>query len=236
MFRRSTVSPSLKPPGSSASSSARPGPTCSLFLASAWRRHDSASPVSSAFATGASDSAAARSKCAAASSSSAAERGPASQAPLKPVSTTARILRADSMFGAALTTLADSALSPSSFHHSGLATSSHASCRSFSKAIAVASAQSSEPTGKRSLASRYRGAASTSCPELSSTAPSRTAGPQPAASGTGRPTARRCGPAPPRPRDPAAAPPHHPPSPFAASLASCETPRAAAKRQGSPGS
>ena len=50
-------------------------------------------------------------------------------------------------FGAALTTLADSALSPSSFHHSGLATSAHSDCRSMQKALAVACAQSSEPTG-----------------------------------------------------------------------------------------
>eukprot|EP00964_Phaeocystis_antarctica_P145548 scaffold111634_cov45-Phaeocystis_antarctica.AAC.3 len=64
-------------------------------------------------------------------------------------------------FGAALKTLADSALSPSSFHHSGLATSAHSFARSISKAHAVASAQPSEPTGQRSLASRYRCAAST---------------------------------------------------------------------------
>eukprot|EP00964_Phaeocystis_antarctica_P076108 scaffold47032_cov66-Phaeocystis_antarctica.AAC.3 len=64
-------------------------------------------------------------------------------------------------FGAALTTLADSALSPSSFHHSGLATSAHSFRTSVSKASAVALAQSSEPKGRRSLASRYRCAAST---------------------------------------------------------------------------
>eukprot|EP00964_Phaeocystis_antarctica_P059771 scaffold35534_cov58-Phaeocystis_antarctica.AAC.4 len=74
------------------------------------------------------------------------------------------------LFGAALTTPADSALSPSSFHHSGLATLSHVSSRSMPKAAAVACAQSSEPTGKRSLASRSRCAASTSCPALSSIA------------------------------------------------------------------
>ena len=50
-------------------------------------------------------------------------------------------------FGATLTTFADSALSPSSFHHSGLATSSHCFSRSVSKAHAVAFAQPSEPTG-----------------------------------------------------------------------------------------
>ena len=43
-------------------------------------------------------------------------------------------------FGAAVTTLADSALSPSSFHHSGLATPAHCSDRSMSKATAVTSA------------------------------------------------------------------------------------------------
>eukprot|EP00964_Phaeocystis_antarctica_P124508 scaffold88147_cov48-Phaeocystis_antarctica.AAC.4 len=74
-------------------------------------------------------------------------------------------------YGTALTTLADSALSPSSFHHSGLATSSHTSFSSVSKAAAVAFAQFSEPTGKRSLASRNRCAASTKCPELASVAP-----------------------------------------------------------------
>eukprot|EP00964_Phaeocystis_antarctica_P028382 scaffold16007_cov65-Phaeocystis_antarctica.AAC.2 len=74
-------------------------------------------------------------------------------------------------FGAALTTLADSALSSSSFHHSGLATSAHSFCISMSKAHAVACAQYSEPTSRRSLASRYRCAASTLCPELASTLP-----------------------------------------------------------------
>eukprot|EP00964_Phaeocystis_antarctica_P099471 scaffold65318_cov57-Phaeocystis_antarctica.AAC.2 len=64
-------------------------------------------------------------------------------------------------FGAALTTLADSALSPSSFHHSGLATSAHCFIRSWSKASAVAIAQSFEPAKKRSFASRYHCAAST---------------------------------------------------------------------------
>eukprot|EP00964_Phaeocystis_antarctica_P066931 scaffold40501_cov65-Phaeocystis_antarctica.AAC.2 len=103
--------------------------------------------------------------------SSAAERDPGSHALHCPLSTTARISWPTPSSGAALTTLADSALSPSSFHHSGLATSSHASCISISKASAVASAQSSEPTWQRSFASRYRCAASTSCPELPSAAP-----------------------------------------------------------------
>eukprot|EP00964_Phaeocystis_antarctica_P061823 scaffold36968_cov62-Phaeocystis_antarctica.AAC.1 len=43
--------------------------------------------------------------------------------------------------------LADSALSPSSFHHSGLATSPHSPPRSMWKAVAMAQAHSSEPTG-----------------------------------------------------------------------------------------
>jgi hypothetical protein len=47
---------------------------------------------------------------------------------------------ADASFGAAFTTLADSALSPSSLHHSGLATWSHSSSVSRLKAAAVASA------------------------------------------------------------------------------------------------
>eukprot|EP00964_Phaeocystis_antarctica_P041371 scaffold23655_cov65-Phaeocystis_antarctica.AAC.1 len=83
----------------------------------------------------------------------------------------ARMRLALASFGAALTTLSDSALSPSSFHHSGLAASAHTSSDSKSKASAVATAQSSEPTGQRSLASRNRCAASTSCPELPSTVP-----------------------------------------------------------------
>ena len=47
-----------------------------------------------------------------------------------------------------------------------LVSSSHASCDSMVKAHAVAS----EPTGQRFLASRYRCAASTTCPELQSAA------------------------------------------------------------------
>eukprot|EP00964_Phaeocystis_antarctica_P008811 scaffold4786_cov65-Phaeocystis_antarctica.AAC.3 len=79
---------------------------------------------------------------------SAAERGPASQAPPPPpLSTIARMILTCVSFGAALTTLADSALSSSSFHHSGLTTSAHSVCRSRSKDHAVATAQFSEPTG-----------------------------------------------------------------------------------------
>eukprot|EP00964_Phaeocystis_antarctica_P090375 scaffold57810_cov66-Phaeocystis_antarctica.AAC.4 len=102
---------------------------------------------------------------------SATTRDPRSQAPPCPLSTAARIWLAPKSFGAALTTLADSALSSSSFHHSGLATSSHSSRVSMSKAHAVVTAQSSEPTCHRSLASRNRCAASTACPELLSAAP-----------------------------------------------------------------
>eukprot|EP00964_Phaeocystis_antarctica_P102358 scaffold67706_cov55-Phaeocystis_antarctica.AAC.4 len=117
------------------------------YMASARLWHLTALPASTSFCAGASHSATARSKCAAASLSSAAERGPDSQARHCPVSTIARTLVAAGSFGAALTTLADSALSPSSFHHSGLATLSHWSCISNSKARAVASAQSTESTG-----------------------------------------------------------------------------------------
>eukprot|EP00964_Phaeocystis_antarctica_P063352 scaffold38018_cov59-Phaeocystis_antarctica.AAC.5 len=127
-------------------------------MASAWLRHEAAFSARLAFATGAVCSAAAASKCVAASLSSAAERGPASQAP--PHRTIARISLVIQSFGATLTTLADSALSPSSFHHSGLTTSSHTFRAKLLKARAVAVAHSSEPTGRRSLASRYRCAAS----------------------------------------------------------------------------
>ena len=82
-----------------------------------------------------------RRKCVAASLSSAAEQGPISQAsPVIPLSTPARMLLGAAWFGAALTSLADSALSSSSFHHSGLATSLHSSCCSVSKVLAVARA------------------------------------------------------------------------------------------------
>ena len=54
---------------------------------------------------------------------------------------------ADSAFGTSRKILADSALSPSSFHHSGLAASAHSSSFSVPKACAVAFAQFSEPTG-----------------------------------------------------------------------------------------
>eukprot|EP00964_Phaeocystis_antarctica_P147543 scaffold114180_cov54-Phaeocystis_antarctica.AAC.2 len=126
-------------------------------MASAWLRHQSAQSASRAFCAGAAHSAAACSKCAAASLSSAAERGPASQESRNcPLSTIARMSLAATSFGAALTTLADSALSPSSFHHFGLATSATTSSVSTLKACAVALAQSFEPTGQRSLASRNR--------------------------------------------------------------------------------
>eukprot|EP00964_Phaeocystis_antarctica_P071558 scaffold43683_cov42-Phaeocystis_antarctica.AAC.2 len=65
---------------------------------------------------------------------------------------------------------------------------------------------------------------------------SGTACPQPAASNTRRPSARPPGLAPPRSRESAAAPPHHPPTSPGASSPPCDTPCAAAKRQGSPGS
>eukprot|EP00964_Phaeocystis_antarctica_P075448 scaffold46541_cov57-Phaeocystis_antarctica.AAC.4 len=135
------------------------------LLPGSWLRHQFALPPCSALCAGGLRSVAARSKCAAASISSAAERGPTSQASLCPGSTTARMTSACKLFGAALTTLADIALSPSSFHHSGLATSQHSLCTSMLKAAAVAFAQYSEPTGSRSLASRYRCAASNLCPE-----------------------------------------------------------------------
>eukprot|EP00964_Phaeocystis_antarctica_P017936 scaffold9959_cov66-Phaeocystis_antarctica.AAC.1 len=132
-------------------------------MAPAWLRYQAASRASSAFAAGAEHNAAAR--------SSAAERGPASQALCCPPSTIARISLAAASSGAALTTLADSALSPSSFHHSGLATSAHSSSVSTVKAHAVARPHSIKPTRQRSLASRNRCAASTQCPELLSAAP-----------------------------------------------------------------
>eukprot|EP00964_Phaeocystis_antarctica_P063539 scaffold38150_cov65-Phaeocystis_antarctica.AAC.1 len=109
----------------------------------------------------------------AASMISAAERPPACQAlPPCKLSTSARIVLVSSLLGAALTTITDSALSPSSFHHSGLATTLFSvwHCRSISKADAVATAQYSELTGARSLASRNLWTASTLCPELDSTA------------------------------------------------------------------
>eukprot|EP00964_Phaeocystis_antarctica_P075447 scaffold46541_cov57-Phaeocystis_antarctica.AAC.3 len=63
-----------------------------------------------------------------------------------------------------------------------------------------------------------------------------TARPQPAARGTCRPSARPPRPRAPRPRAAAAASPHHPPTPSAASSPSCGIPRASPKRQGSQGS
>eukprot|EP00964_Phaeocystis_antarctica_P108386 scaffold72998_cov65-Phaeocystis_antarctica.AAC.1 len=59
---------------------------------------------------------------------------------------------------------------------------------------------------------------------------------QPAAPSTCCPTARRYGLAPLRPRDASAGSPHHPPSSSGASSPPCDTPRAAARRQGSLGS
>ena len=58
--------------------------------------------------------------CVAASLGSAAERGPASQEPFCPLSPhdASHLVVAITSSGAALTTLADSALSLSSFHHS----------------------------------------------------------------------------------------------------------------------
>eukprot|EP00964_Phaeocystis_antarctica_P045181 scaffold25995_cov70-Phaeocystis_antarctica.AAC.1 len=108
----------------------------------------------------------------AASLASAAERGscsPQAGPPLSPLSTVARMPLAAALFGNALTTLTDSALSPSSFHHSGLAVSSNSLSKSMASAVAFA--QSSEPTGQRSLASRHRCAASTLCSEVESTIP-----------------------------------------------------------------
>ena len=94
------------------------------YMASAWRRHPSARLAFWAFNVGASHSAADRSKCAAASLSSAADRGPSSQAQAlpNPRSTNARMVTAVESFGAALTTLADSALSPSSHDPLGAST------------------------------------------------------------------------------------------------------------------
>eukprot|EP00964_Phaeocystis_antarctica_P039238 scaffold22445_cov73-Phaeocystis_antarctica.AAC.10 len=123
---------------------------CHSYTTSAWLRaavrHQAASPANAACCAGAGHSAAARSKCVAASLSSAAERGPDSQPTQFPRSTIARIWLAASSSGAALTTLADSTLSPSSFHHSGLATSAHAFCVSMLRANAVARPQGLEPT------------------------------------------------------------------------------------------
>ena len=66
-----------------------------------------------------------------------------------------------SRFGAAFTTLADNALSTSSFHHSGLASSAHPLFpRSKPKALAVALALIFELTEELSLASNHRCTAS----------------------------------------------------------------------------
>ena len=142
-------------------------------MASASLRHWFARSTNKTFIARASDSAAARLNLLAASLSSAAEGAPTTQALYAqcPLSTTARIMFVSTRFGAAPTTLADSALSPSSFHHSGLTTSLHSFIFSMSKAADVACAQPSESAGKRSLASRNRCAASTKCPELLSVVP-----------------------------------------------------------------
>eukprot|EP00964_Phaeocystis_antarctica_P017359 scaffold9589_cov52-Phaeocystis_antarctica.AAC.1 len=134
----------LAPPAASAclltlrtAASTSSGRTGLVYMASAWLRQSPARRVFSALNTGVLDSAPARSKCVAASLSSAAERGPGPQAtPPTPLSTNARIACADSSFAAARTTLADSAFSPSSFHHSGLAASAHSSSFSTLKACA----------------------------------------------------------------------------------------------------
>eukprot|EP00964_Phaeocystis_antarctica_P139865 scaffold104660_cov60-Phaeocystis_antarctica.AAC.4 len=142
----------------------------SYILASrkaARRRHSSAREEYSAFPMGASHNAAARSKCVAAFLSSAREQGPAAP----PRSASARMTWDPSSFGIAFKTLADITLRPLLVHHSGLTTSAHSSCRSISKADAVTTAQSSDPSVKRSLASRNRRAASTLSPELPSAAP-----------------------------------------------------------------
>ena len=97
-------------------------------MASAWLMHHSAKPARLAFHAVDGLSSAHRSNCKAASLSSVAERGPTSQAlsflsmQLCPLSTIARISLAATLFGTALTTLADSALSPVSYTHLTLPT------------------------------------------------------------------------------------------------------------------
>eukprot|EP00964_Phaeocystis_antarctica_P088255 scaffold56166_cov64-Phaeocystis_antarctica.AAC.3 len=223
--------------------------------ATARRRHQAATWANWAFTAGAGDSAAARSQCTTASLSSAAERGPICQAPsAAPLSTTARIMLGGTSFGAARTTLADSALSSSSFHHSGLATSAHCSCRSFARsppdsAPSPRGTAARPPRSAPSCRALHRGSCTRgarrasgrwprgrSCLLCASPALRRTASPPPAARRTRRPSARRRGCHAPRPRDSAAAPAHHPLASSASSSPSCETPRAAPTRQGSPGS
>eukprot|EP00964_Phaeocystis_antarctica_P128231 scaffold91988_cov63-Phaeocystis_antarctica.AAC.2 len=105
-------------------------------MASAWLRHHSAKPASLAFHAVAGLSPAHRLKCEAASLSSVAERGSTSQAPLhSPLSTIARMRLATSRSGAAFTTLADSALSPSSCHHSGLPPALRRALRGFEEPL-----------------------------------------------------------------------------------------------------
>eukprot|EP00964_Phaeocystis_antarctica_P003634 scaffold1954_cov63-Phaeocystis_antarctica.AAC.9 len=64
----------------------------------------------------------------------------------------------------------------------------------------------------------------------------RTARPQPAALSTRRPYVRPPGLPSPQPRESAAVSPHHPPPAADAPSPLCDTPRAASKRQDSPGS
>ena len=115
--------------------------------AAAPTRHHSALSVNSAFAAGAECSVAPRSKCAAAFLSSAAERGPASQASSCPQHHSPHLVTFKSVRRRPHHPRRQRLLSPSSFHHSGLATSSHATRDSMRNAHVVAFAQPSEPTG-----------------------------------------------------------------------------------------
>ena len=121
---------------------------------------------------GASQSAAARSKCAAASMNSAAKRGPDSHASItqpaqhsSPHGECIHIIRRRPC-NPRRQRFEPLVVLPLRFGHLGALWS-----RSIRKAFDVAHAQSSEPVGKRSLASRYRCAASTRYPELESAAP-----------------------------------------------------------------
>eukprot|EP00964_Phaeocystis_antarctica_P037887 scaffold21671_cov63-Phaeocystis_antarctica.AAC.2 len=112
------------------------------YMAAIQLWHQSARRVSSAFPAGAGHSATARSKYKVRSRllelrCRARPHLPSAALPVQH-QTKARMALAPTSFGAALTALADSALSPSSFHHSGLATSAHSFCRSRSKALAMA--------------------------------------------------------------------------------------------------
>ena len=88
-----------------------PPSKCAAYMATATPRHEPASEANWAVNAGAECIAPARSKSAAACMSSAADRGATSQPPHAPLSTVARMVNALASFGAALTTLADSALS-----------------------------------------------------------------------------------------------------------------------------